>query len=73
MIEQGADRIEEYSYPALLQDRAGLIHLLYTYQRRAIKHAAFNEAWLTNGPVQALAARGTAVASDSVGGPGRRP
>jgi predicted neuraminidase len=36
----------EYSYPALIQTRDGLIHVTYTYQRRSIKHAAFNEAWI---------------------------
>ncbi len=37
----------EYSYPAIIQTRDGMIHVTYTYQRRSIKHAAFNEAWIT--------------------------
>jgi len=40
--EQGA----EFSYPFLLQGRDGTIHLVYTWKRRAIKHVAFNAAWL---------------------------
>jgi predicted neuraminidase len=36
----------EYSYPALIQARDGLLHLVYTYRRTHIKHVTFNEAWL---------------------------
>ena len=36
----------EFSYPYLLQARDGKIHLVYTWKRQAIKHAAFNGAWL---------------------------
>jgi len=36
----------EFSYPALLQSQDGLIHLLYTWKRKHLKHAAFNRAWL---------------------------
>lgn len=39
----------EYSYPSLLQAEDGTIHVTYTFNRYAIKHAAFNEAWMTNG------------------------
>jgi len=36
-----------FSYPSILQDRQGLWHVVYTYQRRAaIKHVAFDKAWL---------------------------
>ena len=36
----------EFSYPFLLQARDGKIHLVYTWKRKAIKHVAFNAAWL---------------------------
>ena len=40
--EKGA----EFSYPYLLQARDGTVHLVYTWKRKAIKHVAFNPAWL---------------------------
>ncbi|CAG4882992.1 conserved protein of unknown function [Georgfuchsia toluolica] len=41
IVEQGAAD-EEFSYPALLQDDAGIVHLAYTWKREAIKHVAFH-------------------------------
>ena len=38
--------VAEYSYPWIVQDRAGEIHVLYTWGRSRIKHAHFNTAWL---------------------------
>jgi predicted neuraminidase len=40
--EQGGD----FSYPFLMQTRNGDVHLVYTWQRKAIKHVVFNLAWL---------------------------
>ena len=40
--EPGAD----FSYPFLMQARDGEVHLVYTWQRKAIKHITFNAAWL---------------------------
>ncbi len=37
VIEQG-DENDEFSYPALLQDDAGEVHLAYTWKRQTIKH-----------------------------------
>jgi predicted neuraminidase len=37
---------QEYSYPNLVEDRRGRIHLTYTWQRERIKHVTFNLAWL---------------------------
>lgn len=45
-IESAPDGGAEFSYPALLLDRDGRIHLAYTWRRQSIKHAAFSEAWL---------------------------
>jgi predicted neuraminidase len=36
----------EYSYPWIMQDQAGDVHLLYTWGRSRIKHVHFNSAWL---------------------------
>ena len=36
----------EFSYPFLVQTRDGMVHLVYTWKREAIKHVAFNTAWL---------------------------
>jgi predicted neuraminidase len=38
--------IEEYSYPWILQDHSGNVHVLYTWGRTRIKHVEFNRAWL---------------------------
>lgn len=48
IIEQSADDRDEFSYPALIQDRTGEVHLVYTHLRRGIRHARFTEAWLNN-------------------------
>ena len=41
--------VAEYSYPWIMQDRAGDVHVLYTWGRSRIKHAVFNRAWLEGG------------------------
>ncbi len=38
---------EEFSYPAIITTSDNLIHVTYTYKRVSIKHAVFNEAWIT--------------------------
>ncbi len=37
---------KEYSYPCLAEGRDGRIHVTYTWERRRIRHVAFNRAWL---------------------------
>lgn len=37
---------QEFSYPFLRQSSDGLIHLVYTWKRKGIRHVAFNAAWL---------------------------
>ncbi len=36
----------EFSYPSLLQDDNGIIHLVYTWNQTRIKHVLFNRAWI---------------------------
>ena len=38
----------EFSYPAIVTDAQGQHHVAWTHQRRNIKHAVFNDAWLFN-------------------------
>jgi predicted neuraminidase len=38
-----------YHYPAVIQDRQGLIHVIYSYfvgEGKSMKHAALNESWV---------------------------
>jgi len=37
---------KKYSYPYMIRSQDGLIHLVYTWQRKRIKHVVFNEAWI---------------------------
>ena len=36
------DNIGEYSYPAIIQDPTGIVHVTYTWRREKIKHVAFD-------------------------------
>ena len=38
------DQPGEYSYPAIIQTRDGLVHITYTWQRTRIRHAVFDPA-----------------------------
>ena len=48
VVEESPDDRDEFSYPALIQDRTGTIHLVYTWLRQGIRHARFSQAWLNN-------------------------
>lgn len=37
---------KKYSYPYMIRSQDGLIHLIYTWHRKRIKHVVFNEAWI---------------------------
>jgi predicted neuraminidase len=43
---------QEYSYPNIVEDQRGRIHLTYTWQRERIKHVTFNLAWLNRRPLE---------------------
>ena len=36
----------DFSYPYFFESHDGMIHLLYSWQRRHIRHVTFNEAWV---------------------------
>lgn len=36
----------QYDYPYMIRSKAGVYHLLYTWNRGLIKHIRFNDAWL---------------------------
>jgi predicted neuraminidase len=40
------DKGAEFSYPYMMRDNHGRIHLVYTWHRRRIKHVVFNEGWI---------------------------
>lgn len=44
ILESSAGK--EYSYPCLAEGQDGRIHVTYTWERRRIRHVAFNRAWL---------------------------
>ena len=37
---------QRFSYPSILRDSSGRIHVAYTFNRQYIKHVTFNETWL---------------------------
>jgi len=46
VIEGGAG---QFSYPSLAEGADGMIHCTYSFNVEAIKHAAFNRAWIERG------------------------
>lgn len=42
----GAESVAEFSYPWLMTARDGGFHLLYTVDKKSIRHVSFNRAWL---------------------------
>jgi len=44
-----AKHVMEYSYPSIVATPDGRLHLSYTFRRRAIKYAEFEESWIKGG------------------------
>ncbi len=40
----------EFSYPSIVRTNDGVYHVTYTYDRKAIKHVTFSDAWLWEAP-----------------------
>lgn len=47
-VEKSADA-GEYSYPYLIRASDGRMHLLYTWNRKRIRHVVFNDQWVDGG------------------------
>ncbi|HQS59520.1 MAG: hypothetical protein B7Y56_10330 [Gallionellales bacterium 35-53-114] len=45
-FEQVNDGKSEFSYPYLIRNNNGNMHLLYTWNRKRIRHIAFNDNWV---------------------------
>lgn len=43
-----ADTEYEFSYPSLMMDDEGIIHLVYTWNQKRIRHTSFNLTWLNH-------------------------
>lgn len=48
-FEQDAEEKGEYSYPYVIRSGNGTMHLLYTWNRKRIRHISFNDGWVDGG------------------------
>ena len=39
----------DYSYPSIIETQDGIIRMAYTFRRRTIKYASFDESWIKRG------------------------
>lgn len=45
---------QKFAYPYMIQDSRGLVHLVYTWKMKRIRHVAMNEAWIFAQPSEPL-------------------
>lgn len=48
-FEQAVEGKSEFSYPYLIRSSNGAMHLLYTWNRKRIRHISFNDSWADGG------------------------
>lgn len=45
---------QKFAYPFMIQDHRGLVHLVYTWKMKRVRHVALNEAWVLAQPREPL-------------------
>jgi predicted neuraminidase len=45
---------QKFAYPYMVQDRRGLVHLVYTWKMKRIRHVAMNETWIFAQPSEQI-------------------
>jgi predicted neuraminidase len=51
LLENDSNQEAEYSYPAIIQSKDGLIHITYTWNRKLIKHLIIDPSILKTKPI----------------------
>jgi predicted neuraminidase len=52
MLENDKNTEHEYSYPAIIQTKDGLVHITYTYKRELIKYIVVDPNKIKSKPIQ---------------------
>lgn len=45
---------QKFAYPYMIQDHRGLVHLVYTWKMKRIRHVAMNERWIFSQPSEPI-------------------